>query len=82
MTQQPERGLRDFRETAEEKEIQRGRYAGHVSPVEERAETVAGEDAEPQHETEQRQESSSVVDGAEREISKICPEVSQLTCTD
>ena len=53
VTKQPERGLRDSGETREEKEIQRGRYAGHVSPVEERSEAVAGEDAEPQHETEQ-----------------------------
>ena len=71
MTQQPERGLRDSREAREENEIKERRDAGHVSPVEERPEAVAGEDAEPQHQTEQRQEGSSVFDGAEREISRI-----------
>ena len=48
-----------------------GKDAGHVPPVQERAEAVAGEDAEPQHETEQGEEGSSVVNSAAREISSV-----------
>ena len=84
MTQQPERRLRHPGETTEEKEVEGGRNAGHVPPVQERAEAVAGEDAEPQHETEEGEEGSSVVDGAVREISSVqfCPDLSLYTCTD
>ena len=71
MTQQPERGLWDARETTEEEEVKGRRNAGHISPVQQRTEAVTGEDAESQHQTEQGQEGSSVVDGAEREISSV-----------
>ena len=81
MTQQPERRLRHPGETTEEEEVEGGRNAGHVPPVQERAEAVAGEDAEPQHEAEEREEGSSVVDGARREISDLARPVT-TTCTD
>ena len=71
MTQQPERRLRHPGETTEEEEVEGRRDAGHVPPVQERAEAVAGEDAEPQHETEQGEEGSSVVNGAVKEISSV-----------
>ena len=64
VAQQPQRRLGDSGEGTEEEEVEERGQTGDVPPVEAGAEAVAGEDAQPQHQAEQGQKGSPVLESA------------------